>query len=556
MPAYVPTLRLGPSIALLGVAFAACQGDAESGYVPLVSAESIGEHVSVLADDSLLGRGPGHVGGDMAVAYIAGEFEEYGLVAPEGSYIQPVPMVGNTPIPESVEIAFRGAQGTVDPQYLDGFVLNPGSADAIDVRGDAELVFVGYGIDAPEAGWNDFAGADVAGKFILILVNDPPATADEPDLFGGEAMTYYGRWTYKYEEAARQGALGALVVHETGPAGYPWSVVRGGFSGEQFALPPDPDAPTPAPMIGWVTEDVARSVLTAGGHDFDELKERAGERGFTAVATGVTVEGGLRAQVRRVETENVVGLVRGSARPDEYILVTSHYDHFGVGEAIDGDSIYNGAYDNASGTALIMEMARALAERDPAPERSVLFIATGAEEQGLLGAQWYVQSPLYPLDRTVAAVNFDEANVWGETSDVSVLGEERSELGSFLRRHIGHVGYTITPEAEPEVGTYFRSDHFPFARAGIPALYVKHGLQFLDRPAGWGDSIQSDYTANHYHAPSDEIGDDWVYTGAARDGTLALLTILDLAATDAWPSWHDGQEFKAARDEMMEGRMP
>ena len=540
--------------ALLGLATAACQGEVEEGYEPLVSAEAIAEHVRVLASDSLLGRGPGHPGGDMAVDYIAGRFAEFGLEAPEGSYVQDVSMVGNTPVPESATLSFTGPRGTLTPAYLDGFVLNPGYPDVIDVEGEGELVFVGYGIDAPETGWDDFAGVDVAGKFILILVNDPPAAAAEPDLFGGVAMTYYGRWTYKYEEAARQGARGALVVHETGPAGYPWSVVRGGFSGEQFSLPPDPDAPDPADMIGWVTEEVARAALAAGGHDFDEMKARAGERGFTAIATGVSVSASLEARVRRLDTQNVVGLVPGSTRPDEYILVTSHYDHFGVGEPIDGDSIYNGAYDNASGTALIMEMARVLADTEPGPARSVLFIATGAEEQGLLGAEWYVQSPLYPLAWTVAAINFDEANVWGETTDVSVLGEERSELGAYVRRRAEDVGYTITPEAEPEVGTYFRSDHFPFARAGVPALYIKHGLRYVGRPEGWGDSIQADYTAKHYHAPTDEIGADWTYDGAARDGTLALLTILDLAASEAWPNWHEGQEFRAARDQMMQGR--
>jgi len=539
--------------ALLGLGAVACQGDMEREYEPLLSADAIAEHLHVLAADSLMGRGPGQAGGDMAVEYIAGRFADFGLEAPGGSYVQAIPMVGNTPLPESAALSFTGPQGTVTPTYLDGFVLNPGYADAIDVLGEAELVFVGYGIDAPEASWNDFAGVDVAGKFLLILVNDPPATAAEPDLFGGVAMTYYGRWSYKYEEAARQGARGALVVHETGPAGYPWSVVRGGFSGEQFSLRPDPDAPEPADLIGWVSEEVARAALAAGGHDFDGLKARAGARGFTAIPTGVAVSASLEARVRRLDTENVVGLVRGSTRPDEYVLVTSHYDHFGVGEPIDGDSIYNGAYDNASGTALIMEMARVLAGTEPAPARSVLFIATGAEEQGLLGAEWYVQSPLYPLQRTVAAVNFDGASVWGITTDVSVLGEERSELGAFLRRRAAELGVNLTPEAEPEVGTYFRSDHFPFARAAVPALYFRHGHDFDGRPPGWGDSIRVDYIASHYHAPTDEIGADWVYDGAARDGTLALLTILDLAAADAWPNWHEGQEFKAARDQMMRG---
>jgi Zn-dependent M28 family amino/carboxypeptidase len=540
-------------VALLGLGAVACQGGTEREYEPLLSADAIAEYLHVLAADSLMGRGPGQAGGDMAVEYIAGRFADFGLEAPGGSYVQAIPMVGNTPVPESAALSFTGPQGTVTPAYLDGFVLNPGFADAIDVLGEAELVFVGYGIDAPEASWNDFAGVDVAGKFLLILVNDPPATAAEPDLFGGVAMTYYGRWSYKYEEAGRQGARGALVVHETGPAGYPWSVVRGGFSGEQFSLRPDPDAPEPADLIGWVSEEVARAALAAGGHDFDGLKARAGARGFTAIPTGVAVSASLEARVRRLDTENVVGLVRGSTRPDEYVLVTSHYDHFGVGEPIDGDSIYNGAYDNASGTALIMEMARVLAGTEPAPARSVLFIATGAEEQGLLGAEWYVQSPLYPLQRTVAAVNFDGASVWGITADVSVLGEDRSELGAFLRRRAAELGVNLTPEAEPEVGTYFRSDHFPFARAGVPALYFRHGHDFDGRPPGWGDSIRADYTANHYHAPTDEIGADWVYDGAARDGTLALLTILDLAAADAWPNWHEGQEFRAARDQMMRG---
>jgi Zn-dependent M28 family amino/carboxypeptidase len=544
----------GLAAALLGLAVAACQGGVKEEYEPLLAGGAIAEHLRVLASDSFLGRGPGHPGGDMAVEYIAGRFAEFGLEAPGGSYVQAVPMVGNTPVAEAAALSFTGPRGTLAPAYLDDFVLNPGYPDAIDVEGEGELVFVGYGIDAPEAGWNDFDGVDVAGKFILILVNDPPATAAEPDLFGGVAMTYYGRWTYKYEEAARQGARGALVVHETGPAGYPWSVVRGGFSGEQFSLAPDPAGPEPADMIGWVTEEVARAALAAGGHDLDELKTRAGERGFTAVPTGVMVAASLEASVRRLDTENVVGLVRGSTRPDEYILVTSHYDHFGVGEPIDGDSIYNGAYDNASGTALMLEMARVLAQTEPAPARSVLFIATGAEEQGLLGAEWYVQSPLYPLNATVAAVNFDGASVWGVTTDVSVLGEERSELGAYVRARAGELDVTLTPEAEPEVGTYFRSDHFPFARAGVPALYFKHGREYVGRPAGWGDSIQAAYTATHYHAPTDEVGSDWVYEGAARDGTLALLTILDLAASDAWPNWLEGQEFRAARDQMMQGR--
>jgi Zn-dependent M28 family amino/carboxypeptidase len=521
---------------------------------PRISPSLIAEHVDVLASDEYLGRGPGQRGGDLAVEYIAGRFEAYGLEAPNGSYLQAIPMVGNTPVAASAQVLLRGPNGTLEPTYLDDFVLNPGDAEANRAEGEAELVFVGYGIDAPENGWDDFDGVDVAGKYILVLVNDPPAPASEASLFGGEAMTYYGRWTYKYEEAARQGALGALIVHETEPASYPWSVVRNGFSGEQFALPLGAFEPRSPALVGWVTVDLARSLLGLGGLDFDELKADAATRGFAAVETGVTVRASVEASVRRVETANVVGLVPGSERPDEYILVTSHYDHFGVGAAIDGDSIYNGAYDNASGTALILAMARALADMPRAPARSVLFIATGAEEQGLLGAERYVQMPLFPLEQTVAAINFDEANVWGETTDVTVMGEERTELGPYVRARAAQMGLTIMPEAEPAAGTYFRSDHFPFARAGVPSLYFNHGWRFVGRPDAWGDSLRTDYNANRYHQPSDEILPDFVYDGAAQYGDLALLTILDLAEDDTWPNWLEGQEFKAARDAMIAGR--
>jgi len=532
-------------------AVAACDGGAVESEGPRVSADVIAEHISVLASDDYLGRGPGQRGGDMAVEYIAARFAEYGLEAPNGSYTQAVPMVGNAPDPAGVSLELRGPRGRLQPRYLDDFVLNPGDAEATHSEGEAELVFVGYGIDAPENQWNDFAGVDVAGKYILILVNDPPAPPSEASLFGGEAMTYYGRWTYKYEEAARQGALGALIVHETEPASYPWSVVRNGFAGEQFALPLGPNEPRPPALIGWVTVDLARSLLSLGGHDFDDLKARAATRGFTAVATGVTVRGGVDAAVRRVDTANVVGLLPGSERRDEYVLVTSHYDHFGVGAAIDGDSIYNGAYDNASGTALILAMARALSGMPTAPARSVLFIATGAEEQGLLGAEAYVQRPLFPLARTVAEMNFDEANVWGRTTDVTVFGEERTELGPYVRARAEELGLTIVPDANPSAGTYFRSDHFPFARAGVPSLYFNHGWSFVGRPLGWGDSVRVDYNANRYHQPSDEILPEFVYDGAAQMGDLALLTLVDIAESRTWPNWLPGQEFKAARDAMM-----
>jgi Zn-dependent M28 family amino/carboxypeptidase len=545
------------SLTLAAALFAAaCGTDSGVSSPPVVplSGNGIREHMQTLSSDQFMGRGPGQPGGDMAAEYIANHFRDYGLEPVGGSYLQPVPMVGYSADPATVALSFRGPGGALDAPYRDGFVLNAGDPQATSVSGSAELVFVGYGIDAPEAGWDDFGDVDVEGKFLLILVNDPPAPAEEPDLFGGPAMTYYGRWTYKWEEAARQGALGALIVHETEPSGYPWSVVRGGRTGPQFALPPDPSGPEPAGMLGWVTQEVAQGVLALGGHDFEELKAAAGRRGFAAIPTGVTASGRLTNTVRMVETANVVGLLRGSERPDEMITVTSHYDHFGVGETIDGDSIYNGAYDNASGTALLLELARVFAFDADRPARSLLFIATAAEEQGLLGAQWYVQSPLFPLSRTVAEINVDGANLWGETDDVTVQGEERSGLGVFVRARAEQLGLRIMPDAEPEKGYFFRSDHFPFAKAGVPSLYIEHGRAFRGRPEEWGSQVLAEYTAQRYHAPTDEFSGDFVFDGAVQQGTLVYLTALDIAMDETWPNWHEGQEFKAARDAMMAGR--
>ncbi len=534
-----------------GCADTAGDGAIATAAADALSGDVIEDHMRTLSSDEFMGRGPGHSGGDMAARYIADQFQAAGLEPVDGSYFQTVPMIGTSSIPSSVDLRFQGGDGTLSPTYLDDFVFNAGDPMGDPVSVEAELVFVGYGIDAPENEWDDFGGMDVSGKVLLILVNDPPAPAEEADLFGGPAMTYYGRWTYKYEEAARQGAAGALIVHETEPAGYPWSVVRGGWSGEQFALPPDPDAPGPVPFLGWVTRDVAEAALAAGGLDFQTLKEAAAFRTFGPVATGVTVSARVESTMRDVETMNVVGLIPGTERPQEVVTVTSHYDHFGVGEAIDGDSIYNGAYDNASGTALLLAMADAVVSSGAQLRRSLLFIATAAEEQGLLGAAWYVQSPLFPLSATVAEVNVDGANLWGETDDVIAQGAERSELGTFVQRRADEMSLTIMPDAEPEKGFFFRSDHFPFAKAGVPSLYIEHGRQFRGQPAGWGDSILTDYTALHYHAPTDDYSEDFVFQGAVQQGRLALLTTLDIANSGAWPNWHEGSKFKAARDAMM-----
>jgi len=513
--------------------------------------DSIQAHTMALSSDDMMGRGTGQWGGDQASEYVAARFEEYGLAPMRDSYFQSVPMVGFTTDPGTVQLSFKGAQGELAAPYLDGFVLNPGDPEAAAVSGSAEVVFVGYGINAPEANWNDFAGVDVKGKYILILVDDPPAPSDEPDLFGGPAMTYYGRWSYKWEEAGRQGALGAIIVHETEPAGYPWNVVRVGRSGEQFSLRKSAATPPSAGMIGWVTQDVATNLLALNGMSYDELKAAAGTRGFKAVRTGVTATGSLTATNRLSESRNVVGFLEGASAPADVIVITSHYDGLGVGEAVDGDSIYNGAYDNASGVALLLEVVRAFTGLAEKPARSILFISTAAEEQGLLGAEWYVRSPFFWHYNVVAEVNMDGANLWGETDDVTILGEDRSGLGAFARTRAAEAGMTIVPDQEPEKGSFFRSDHFPFVRVGIPALYFNHGQNYRGRPAGWGQQLSDEYTAQRYHAPSDEFSEEFVYEGAVQQGLLIFRTMYDLAQDSTWPNWNDGEQFKAVRDSMM-----
>jgi Zn-dependent M28 family amino/carboxypeptidase len=538
---------------VLALLAAGCGPEIEraAGALPEISGEEIARHTRALSSDEFLGRGPGQAGGRMAADYVAAGFRAAGLEAIEGSFRQPFEMIGYRPDPARVSLSFDRSGARVEARYLEDFVLNPGDPGAASVSGRAELVFVGYGIDAPESGWDDFRGVDVRGKWLLMLVSDPPAPPSEPELFGGPAMTYYGRWTYKYEEAARKGAVGALIVHETAEASYPWSVVRSSFANEQFALPPVEEGPAPPAMIGWVTVDLARRILASGGYDFDELKATAAVRGFTAVPTGVTVAGRVESAVRTVETENVAGILRGTERPDEAIVVTAHYDHLGIGEPVDGDSIYNGAVDNAGGVGLLMAMATAMAGAHSRPERSIVFVATGAEEQGLLGAQWYVGHPLVPLRHTVAAFNFDGVNLWGLTADVTVLGEGRSELRAYVHRRAEEMGLEVAPDPRPASGSFFRSDHLAFARAGVPALFLERGLSYVGRADGWGDSIAAAYSAERYHAPSDEWSEDFVFDGAVQQGTLGMLTILDLAASDDWPRWYEGQEFKAARDSVM-----
>lgn len=526
-----------------------------------ITAERLRAHLIFLSHDLVEGRAPGTRGGELAAEYIASEMRGMGLEPVAGSFFQPVPMLGMTVEPESVRLEFdagrngrptpgtRSDSGPAEPLfalYPAETVVWPG-APRRELQVDGELVFVGYGVRAPEWSWDDYKGTDVTGKVALILVGDPPASPDEPGLFRGRALTYYGRWTYKLEEARRRGAAGALLVHRTDAAGYDWGVVATSWTGEQFTLPDRPSGPL---LNGWVSDPLARELLSRGGLDLDELYVRAARRDFRPLRTGITVRSRMVSRSRRVETRNVVGVIRGTdpGRARQVVVFTSHYDHLGIGTPdATGDSVYNGAYDNASGVSVLLEVARALERVEGGPARTLLFIATAAEEAGMLGSEHYVDRPLFPLARTVAAINLDGASLWGETEDVIGLGADLSSLGEVLERHARESGLELRPDPAPQTGAFFRSDQFPFARAGVPVLYIEHGLSFRNRPPGWGEELMNRYMRDRYHQPGDEYRPELDLSGAVQQARLVFDVGLDIANAEEPPAWNPGSPFAAAR---------
>jgi Zn-dependent M28 family amino/carboxypeptidase len=413
------------------------------------------------------------------------------------------------------------------------------------------MVFVGYGPVAPEYGWNDYAGIDVKGKTVVILVNDPGFATGDESLFTGRAMTYYGRWTYKFEEAARQGAAGAFIVHETEPAAYPWEVVEGSWKGEQFSLVPEDNNMSRAAIEGWTTVETARGIFAQAGLSYDSLKTRANLRGFRAVPLGLTASISVRSAIRHSTSNNVLAVVRGSERPDEYMVYLAHWDHLGRDTTLKGDQIYNGALDNASGTAGLLELAEAFARLDPAPRRSVLFLAVTAEEQGLIGSAHYAENPIYPLDQTVAVINMDGLNPIGPMRDVTIIGYGNSELDDYLAEAARTQSRVIQPDAEPEKGFYYRSDHFNFAKVGVPALYPDAGVDHVERGEAYAREQRDKYTTERYHKPSDEYDPSWDLRGAIDDLRLFFLVGYRIVNEETYPNWRPGTEFRATRDSMM-----
>lgn len=508
-----------------------------------ITAAGIRSHLYFLSQDELQGRAPGTPGGALAAEFIASRFIGMGLEPVQGSHFQQVPVTGITTDPTTRALAFESDDQRLPAHTNGDAVIWPGAPlPVVQVAG--ELVFVGYGADAPEWRWDDFKGRDLEGKVLVFLVGDPPAPPDEPGLFDGRALTYYGRWSYKIEEARRRGATGALLIHSSQAAGYDWEVVQSSWGGEQYVLADEAEG-APVLLQGWLTQVFARRMLALAGLDLDELYVRATRRDFRPVATGLTVRARMNSRTRPIETRNVVGVLRGAhpERRPEAVVLTSHYDHLGIGPAVDGDSIYNGAYDNASGVALLLEVAEAFARLEPRPDRSILFLATTAEEAGLLGSRHYIADPLFPLQRTVAALNVDGANLWGETHDVIALGADRSTLGDIVGDRAEEAGLTVVPDPAPENGSFFRSDHFPFARAGIPVLNLQHGIRFRGRSPGWGQRILAEYDARHYHRPSDEYDPTFDLDGAVQQGRLLFSIAYDVAMADSIPEWHPGQAF-------------
>src|ERR1051326_3553315 len=520
-----------------------------------ISEDRLRAHIKFLSDDRLEGRGTGARGGELAALYIAEQFEAMGLkgAGAKGSFWQPASLVGVKADPKT-ELRINGAKGSEAFKFADDFVAFTG-AQTEHVKVDAELVFVGYGIDAPEQKWNDYKlpAEDYRGKILVMLVNDPPATKEEPDLFGGRRLTYYGRWTYKYEEAARRGAAGVILLHTSESAGYPWSVVRTSNGSWRFDIARTANDTTPFLQFrSWMTDPAARRMMKLAGQNLDVLRAAAAKRDFTPVRLGLKGKLNLKSEVKRVAAPNVVGIIEGSDPQlrNEYVVYSAHWDHLGIGAPDkNGDTIYNGALDNASGCAVVLAIAEHLASLPPAqrPKRSSLFLFPTAAEQGLLGAEWYSKHPVVPLDKTAANVNLDSMNVLGPTKDFIPLGAERSSLKAIVEAVANEMGLTVSPDDRPEQGSFFRSDHFPFAKVGVPSISLKEGSDYVGHTKEWGDEQFKVYNTAHYHQPSDEMSDSWNYRGMIQEAEIAMAIGRKIADAPTKPKFNPGDEFAKTR---------
>lgn len=521
----------------------------DSTSLSAIDAEGLARHIEVLASDEFEGRKPFTAGEEKTIHYLKREFEQLGLQPGNGdSFFQEVPLIEINSVPQG-QLNIQGKGGELSLNYLDDYVaLSRRVKENIQLE-NSELVFAGYGVVAPEYGWNDYAELDVKGKTVLVLVNDPGFASSDSTLFRGKSMTYYGRWTYKYEEAARQGAAGCIIIHDTAPASYPWAVVRSGWSGSSMYLEAEDGNMSRTAMEGWVTLEAAKSIFKLAGQP-ESIMEDASKRGFKPVNLGLNVSLSIENTFKRSISNNVLAVYPGTDRKDEYIIYTAHWDHLGIGEPVDGDSIYNGAIDNATGTAALLEIAEAFTKQEVKPKRSILFLAVTAEEQGLLGSEYYATNPVYPLDKTVAVLNMDALSNYGPTKDVVVIGHGQSELDEYAQAVAEIQGRYIVPDKNPSAGYFFRSDHFSFAKEGVPALYSESGIESMVDGKSYAKEAEA-YTAQHYHAPSDEYNANWDLSGMVQTVQLMYAIGYKLSFNEDFPKWKEGSEFKAKRESYM-----
>ena len=518
---------------------------------PAISVETLKSVTQELSSAAYEGRAPTTAGEAKTIDYIVKRFAAAGLKpGNKGQWTQDVPMVEIT-ARDVTPFTASGGKAPVTFNYRTDMVAGTYRVVPKVTLKDSEIVFVGYGINAPEKGWNDYAGLDVKGKTVVILINDPDwqttAAGQDAGPFEGRAMTYYGRWTYKFEEAARQGAAGAIIVHDTEPAAYGWSVVQSSWTGPQYKLDAPGNHMDQNEMVGWIQLAKAKELFAAAGKDFDQLSAAAKQKGFRAVPLGLKLSGSFSNDIKRSMSKNVVGVLPGTAAPDEVVLYSGHWDHLGRCDAVDGDDICNGALDNASGIAGLVATAEAYAKAGPA-RRSVAFVAVTAEESGLLGSEYYARNPVFPLGKTVGGVNMDGLNVIGATKDFEITGAGKSELEDMVKPLVAAQGRTIAAEATPEKGHYYRSDHFSFAKLGVPMLSAGGGIDLVKGGALAGKAASEDYLKNRYHGPKDEYDPNWNWDGAVQDLTIYYQLGRQLADGNAWPNWYSTAEFKAIRD--------
>ncbi|MEP7109569.1 MAG: M28 family metallopeptidase [Ferruginibacter sp.] len=549
MPQILRTL----TVAYLNLLLAACHDNTTmaktSKAEAALSADSLARHIAVLSGDDFMGRKPFSEGETKTIKYLQEEFRAVGLEPGNGnSYLQEVPMVKiNTTAAPTMQV--KSAKGDFNLKGLDDYVIWTDKTDSMVSFNNDEVVFAGYGVVAPEYNWNDYSGLDVKGKIVLVLVNDPGFNAGDSSLFKGKTMTYYGRWTYKFEEAAKQGAKGCLIVHNTIAAAYPFKVVQNNWNTSKLHLDERGKNKGYSDIVGWISSDAGNKLLAAAGVD-SSLFAKADKPGFKGLPLNIRLSTSMQVKASYDKSQNVIGKITGSKYPGETIIYTAHWDHLGIGAPDEkGDTIYNGALDNASATAGLLELARGFKKLDSVPERTVIFLSVTAEEQGLWGSAYYAQNPLYPISKTVANINMDGLNWFGKTKDVIVIGEGQSTLEDYLKEEADKVNRYISFDTHPEAGSYYRSDHFNFAKAGVPSLYIKVGTDAVGKEKGYGQKMVDDYIKNNYHRPSDEYNSAiWKLNGAIDDLLLLFNVGRRLAFDHQWPAWKAGSEFKAARE--------